>query len=150
MSRAASGTGWQAPRTVDVPPGAVRNAPVVNAVVRVLGAGGEPRHVVQENDEATMNAKTETAAHGIEWAERKAPERRSKTPIGVLGFVALGLWVMAVLLGIGAPLVGLEVDARLVVGVLLASGIVSLLSLPLTACTADRAGKPVDRKGPEA
>lgn len=150
MSRAASETRWQAPRTVDDRPGASRNATVGKAVVRVLGAGGEPRHVVQENDEATMNAKTETVRHGIEWAERVAPERRSKTPIGVLGFVALGLWVVAVLLGIGAPLLGLEVDARLVVGVLLASGVVSLLSLPLTACAADRLGKRVDRKGPDA
>lgn len=91
-----------------------------------------------------MNVKTQAADEGIEWTEGVAPARRAKAPVGVLGFAALGLWVLAVLLGIGAPLLGLDIDTRLVVGVLVASGIVSLLSLPVTACTSSAAKKSKD------
>ena len=97
-----------------------------------------------------MNAKTEVVREGIKWVEGVAPAPKAKAPIGVLGFAALGLWVLAVLLGIGAPLLGLDVDTRIVVGVLVASGIVSLLSLPVTACTTDAAKKPGNREGSDA
>ena len=96
-----------------------------------------------------MNAKTEAVRDGIKWAPGVVSARRAKAPIGGLGFAALGLWFLAVLIGIGAPLVGLEVDARLVVGVLVASGIVSLLSLPVTACTTSKK-KRTDREGTDA
>lgn len=91
-----------------------------------------------------MHAKTAAVRDGIKWAEGVAPAPRAKAPIGVLGFAALGLWFLAVLLGIGAPLLGLDIDARLVVGVLVASGIVSLLSLPVTACSSSAAKKHKD------
>jgi len=67
-----------------------------------------------------------------------------KSRLNLLGVVALGLWILAVALGIAAPLLGVAVDFRLVVGVLVASGVVSLLSLPLTALSSDRkdSGKP--------
>jgi len=67
----------------------------------------------------------------------------------VLGFAAVGLWVLAVFLGIGAPLLGLEIDTRLVVGVLVASGIVSLLSLPVTAWSRGGASRTDDRTRPQ-
>lgn len=82
-----------------------------------------------------MNARAETARDDLKWQEGDAAVRRRGAPIGVLGFAALGLWGLAVVLGIGAPLLGLAIDSRLVVGVLVASGVVSLLSLPVTAWT---------------
>ena len=96
-----------------------------------------------------MNAKTEAARDGVKWTEDEAPSRRKGAPIGVLGFAALGLWVLAVFLGIGAPLLGIDIDARLVVAVLLASGVVSLLSLPLTAWAPGAVAKKADRAGRE-
>ncbi len=60
-----------------------------------------------------------------------------KPRMNLLGVAALGLWILAVALGIAAPLLGIAVDFRLVVGVLVASGVVSLLSLPMTAFLSD-------------
>jgi hypothetical protein len=95
-----------------------------------------------------MNAKTETVHELIKREEAKGRGRRPGASIGVLGFAALGLWVLAVFLGIGVPLLGLAIDARLVVGVLVASGVVSLLSLPVTAWTPSERSKPADRRAP--
>lgn len=96
-----------------------------------------------------MNAKTEVARDGTQWADGEARGRRRGAPMSVLGFAALGLWVLAVCLGIGAPLLGFDIDTRLVLGVLVASGVVSLLSLPVTACTPDAAAKKADRAARE-
>lgn len=52
---------------------------------------------------------------------------------GLLGGLAVVLWVAAVCLGIVAPLAGIRVDTALVLVVLIASGVVSLLSLPMAA-----------------
>ena len=43
-----------------------------------------------------------------------------------------------------------DIDGRLVVGVLVASGVVSLLSLPVTACTTGPAKKREDGQGSDA
>lgn len=94
-----------------------------------------------------MSAKTETARDGMKWGEGAVTGRR-RGALSVLGFAALGLWVLAVFLGIGAPLLGLDVDTRLVVAVLVASGVVSLLSLPVTACTPDAAARKSDPTEP--
>jgi hypothetical protein len=97
-----------------------------------------------------MNANTETVREDAKWSESGTTERRRGAPIGVLGFAALGLWGAAVALGVGAPLLGLEIDSRIVVGVLVASGVVSLLSLPVTAWTPGASAKkrePTDRHG---
>ena len=76
-------------------------------------------------------------------AEPAVPVQR-KPHLNLLGIAALGLWILAVALGIGAPLLGIAVDFRLVVAVLIASGVVSLLSLPVTALssTGKDSGKP--------
>jgi hypothetical protein len=95
-----------------------------------------------------MNARAETVREDVKWNEGGAAARRPGAPISVLGFAALGLWALAVALGIGAPLLGVAIDSRLVVGVLVASGVVSLLSLPVTAWTpgaATKKGEPTDR-----
>ena len=92
-----------------------------------------------------MNAKTEAARDATQWSDGEAGSRRRGAPMGVLGFAALGLWVLAVCLGIGAPLLGIDIDARLVLAVLVASGVVSLLSLPVTACAPDAAAKKAER-----
>ncbi len=72
------------------------------------------------------------------------PSRRP----GVLGALALLLWLAAVCLGIVAPLVGMHVDATVVVVVLVASGIASLVSLPTAAGLlgrdAERSQRPTD------
>lgn len=68
--------------------------------------------------------------------EPAAPAQR-KPHLNLLGIAALGLWILAVALGIGAPLLGIAVDFRLVVAVLIASGVVSLLSLPVTALSSN-------------
>ena len=149
MSRTTSEARRPPPRHVDDLPGQARPTGVGTGVVQVLRSDAGPQPAVPTDDEAIMNAKTETVRDGIKWAEGGVPARRPKPPIGVLGFAALGLWVLAVFLGIGAPLIGLEIDARLVVGVLVASGVVSLLSLPVTACTTDAAKKPADRARPD-
>jgi hypothetical protein len=66
----------------------------------------------------------------------------------VLGALALLLWLAAVCLGIVAPLVGMHVDATVVVVVLVASGIASLVSLPTAAGLlgrdAERSQRPTD------
>jgi hypothetical protein len=88
----------------------------------------------QEDADNTVNRP------GVEAA---VPAQR--TPhLNLLGIAALGLWILAVALGIGAPLLGIAVDFRLVVAVLIASGVVSLLSLPLTALSSGErdSGKP--------
>lgn len=71
-------------------------------------------------------------------APPSSPEPGRPAP-NLLGLAALGLWVLAVALGIGAPLLGVTIDSGLVVGVLIASGVISLLSLPVTALTSRRA-----------
>lgn len=68
-----------------------------------------------------------------------SPDRRAPN---LLGLLALGLWALAVALGIGAPLLGVAIDSRLVVGVLIASGVVSLLSLPVTVLSSRRTKLP--------
>jgi hypothetical protein len=93
-----------------------------------------------------MNAKTETAHDPANWHDAEGSGRRRGASIGVLGFAALGLWVLAVVLGIGAPLLGLPIDARLVLGVLVASGVASLLSLPVTAVTSSARSQKADRR----
>lgn len=149
MSRTTSEARRQPPRHVDDLPGQASATRVGTGVVQVLRSDAGPQPAVPMDDEAIMNAKTETVRDRIQWAEGGVPARRPKPPIGVLGFAALGLWVLAVFLGIGAPLIGLDVDARLVVGVLVASGVVSLLSLPVTACTTGAAKKPADGARPD-
>jgi len=52
---------------------------------------------------------------------------------GLLGGLALLLWVVAVCLGIVAPLAGIHIGTTLVVSVLVASGVASILSLPAAA-----------------
>jgi hypothetical protein len=52
---------------------------------------------------------------------------------GLLGGLAVVLWIGAVCLGIVAPLAGIRVDTTLMLGALIASGVVSLLSLPMAA-----------------
>lgn len=52
---------------------------------------------------------------------------------GLLGGLAVVLWISAVCLGIVAPLAGIGVDTTLMLVVLIASGVVSLLSLPMAA-----------------
>jgi hypothetical protein len=52
---------------------------------------------------------------------------------GLLGGLAVVLWIAAVCLGILAPLAGIRVDSTLLLTVLIASGVSSLLSLPMAA-----------------
>lgn len=105
----------------------VDNARGVAAAARETGgpAGGA----------ATEAGRPDTGSAGV------APD---KPRLNLLGVAALGLWILAVALGIAAPLLGIAVDFRLVVGVLVASGVVSLLSLPMTAFLSE--GK--DRRKP--
>jgi len=122
MSRASFGAWVQPDRHLDDLQRGIPAARVGTGVVRSLRNDGRSDGPGPADDEASMNAKTEAARDGVKWTEDEAPGRRKGTPIGVLGFAALGLWVLAVFLGIGAPLLGIDIDARLVVAVLLASG----------------------------
>lgn len=133
MSRGRSGVELQQTRHVEALQGVARADRSPAAVVRALPGDPAAKAAVPSNDEATMNAKTETVRNEVSWSEDGTAAERQTAPIGVLGFAALGLWVLAVVLGIGAPLFGIDIDSRLAVGVLVASGVVSLLSLPITA-----------------
>ena len=88
---------------------------------------------VRETDRPAGESDTEAGR----LAAGSAGVAPGKPRLNLLGVAALGLWVLAVALGIAAPLLGIAVDFRLVVGVLLASGVVSLLSLPMTAFQSD-------------
>lgn len=52
---------------------------------------------------------------------------------GLLSILSLVLWVVAVGLGVANALLGLGVHAEIIVGLVLASGLSSLLALPLSA-----------------
>jgi hypothetical protein len=52
---------------------------------------------------------------------------------GLLSILSLLLWVAAVGLGVANALLGLGVHAEIIVGLVLASGLSSLLALPLSA-----------------
>jgi len=52
---------------------------------------------------------------------------------GLLSILSLVLWVAAVGLGLANALLGLGIAAELIVGLVLASGLSSLLALPLSA-----------------
>ena len=92
-------------------------------------------------------ASTPPAAPSASPVAAPASSLPSRRP-GVLGALALLLWLAAVCLGIVAPLVGLHVDATVVVAVLVASGIASLVSLPTAAGLlgrdAERPQRPTD------
>lgn len=76
-----------------------------------------------------MNAIDPAIATPVAAPAVASPNRRP----GFLGALALLLWAGAVCLGIVAPLAGLQIDTGIVVGVLVASGVTSLLSLPAAA-----------------
>ncbi|MCU0971659.1 MAG: hypothetical protein MUF57_07710 [Gammaproteobacteria bacterium] len=52
---------------------------------------------------------------------------------GLLSILSLVLWVAAVGLGLSNALLGLGIHAEIIVGLVLASGLSSLLALPLSA-----------------
>ena len=150
MSRGASEARRPALRQVDDFRGELSSGAIGTSVEQTFRTEAGPGPVTRTDDEAIMHAKTAVARDEIKWAEGAAAAPRAKAPLSLLGFAALGLWVLAVLLGIGAPLLGLDIDGRLVVGVLVASGVVSLLSLPVTACTTGPAKKREDGQGSDA
>ena len=133
MSRGRSGVGLQQARHVEAVERVARAGRGQTAVVRALPGDPAAKVAVPSSDEATMNAKTETVRNEVNWSADGTAGERHRAPVGALGFAALGLWVLAVVLGIGAPLFGVDIDSRRVVAVLVASGVVSLLSLPITA-----------------
>ncbi len=61
------------------------------------------------------------------------PEGTGDRVGGLLSILSLVLWVAAVGLGLANALLGLGIAAELVVGLVLASGLSSLLALPLSA-----------------
>ena len=85
----------------------------------------------QTSMDATSHAISQTPTAGAAPAAQRP---------GLLGAVALLLWMAAVCLGIIAPLSGIRVDMTVVVAVLVASGIASLLSLPAAAGFLGRRG----------
>ena len=133
ISREQGGTGPEGLRPVDEH----------HSAAKPRDAGAR-LYAVVDNARGAAAALRETngSADGID-TEGDGPEAGSpgvapaRPRLNLLGIAALGLWLLAVAMGIGAPLLGVAVDFRLVVGVLIASGVVSLLALPLTALSSD-------------
>jgi len=144
ISRAAKGPPLQPGCHVGDLQEAPKATEVGPVVVAVPSAGTGTTGATPRDGETTMNAKTESARNEIDFSQTEVATPPRQARVTVLSFAAIGLWILAVMLGIGAPLLGVDVDARLVVGVLVASGAVSLLSLPVTAMTPRGTSKPAD------
>ncbi len=129
ISREGRGASLPRPDPADAPQVAKPSREAATRLFAVIDNDRNAPPPVPDTDEPAVTA--EAAAARPDFGRADAASRRR--PVNLLGVAALGLWALAVALGIGAPLLGVAIDSGLVVGVLIASGVVSLLSLPFTA-----------------